>query len=312
MIPRVKTRRQQVMGATLQQLIDQQPASSSSPTVAPTTSVPLPDLYTTVSIPASTTTTNETTSTETTRTHTTGTLLPFVFDNSPTAAPTSLANVTTTSNETKIVCAVGPYGYHRHCQGPVPENSTNVVGTLVVQGDDDTLLAQQVPCVADSNGNFGASTGPFMEQILYQYQIQTTLTMTPQLLNAGVLKGLETALSNLLVPDLFQAGQCTAVRRQLWGDQEQVIATPPTTTNHHHHHDEPPPRNAPFSHVRRQRQLQAASLPTVAPSTITASSSSLTGLQAAPPDVLAPGIAGGMYPAIVWDCVWSRDTLSIV
>ena len=150
----------------------------------------------------------------------------------------------------------------RHCDDPDEENTSSNLfdqeGNLPQSSDE--------LCVADQYGNFGVTSDAYEEVILYQYQVQTTVDLSATDVNDNVLSVLEKALSDELVPDLFDGTQCAYRRRIKVGDHDNVASDPPEEQ----------------SISQPQLSAEDGSLDT-----------SLTGLQTVPRDLIAPGVEGG-------------------
>jgi hypothetical protein len=82
---------------------------------------------------------------------------------------------------------------------------------------DDRAPEFPETCVSD-DGNFGVTNRTLANQLLvtgFQYQVQTTIALRAENLNSQVLAQLEEALSNLLVPPLFNGDElCQFDRRR--------------------------------------------------------------------------------------------------
>jgi len=155
-------------------------------------------------------------------------------------------------------------GGHRHCSSPKEQNSNNNSGG---DNSDDTSgpKPSREECEADEQGNFGSGVssslgvqGPaHKEEILFHYQVQTSISHR---LDHKTLADLEKALSDELVPELFEGIACEVRKRKL-----QLL------------------KKSRSLQLQQQQQ----------------SPTGLTGLASAPDDVVAPGIDGGTYYSLV-------------
>lgn len=155
--------------------------------------------------------------------------------------------------------------YQRHCQNPSEDNTTLGWGWYDDSeglNDDDAPGGDLPLCTTDADGTFG-STNPadYVETIVFQYQIQTTLEVTANELTNTQLPELERTLSNLLVPDLFQGSACQASR-----DRARRLLLLPVA-------------------VGNTKQRTTLEVPIGA--------SDLTGLESTPLDTVASGLDGG-------------------
>lgn len=58
-------------------------------------------------------------------------------------------------------------------------------------------------CMSDENGNFGFPTAPIVEVIEYRYQTEVYSLTSVQDMNDEILKRVEKAISDIIVPNLF-------------------------------------------------------------------------------------------------------------
>ena len=93
-----------------------------------------------------------------------------------------------------------------------PTNGTTVVPTTAQQTAPPTTEIDR-SCEADGEGNFGFPTAPVQETIAYRYQVESQCSeeVTADVLNTVILKEIEKAISDVLVPNLFfEEGECAS------------------------------------------------------------------------------------------------------
>jgi hypothetical protein len=118
----------------------------------------------------------------------------------------------------RSLCAFGEES--RHCQRPgernvfsrgdkPPTEGSIYAPTSAPTGVDDLPPAFPDTCVSDG-GDFGMTDPNAANQIMtvgFQYQVQTTIQLRAENLNNEVLAQLEQALSDLLVPPIFNGDE---------------------------------------------------------------------------------------------------------
>jgi len=157
--------------------------------------------------------------------------------------------------------------YGRHCPDNGEQNHN------VFDRPSNTLPE----CVADANGEFGSGAleqppdGSSSLVVEFEYQVQTTLSQTPTVLEAedSALRRVERSVSDALVEIMFSGTQCTVPPVVMSGDKQNTTSAAATTED-------------PDTRWRRRRDLQGYSY-----------WYQLTGFQEEPVDAILPGTEGG-------------------